>query len=72
VLFGSSDGSQQPGERFQPNVDANTIAIVWQPRWLVFDREACVPASCFTANGQRFDRTDNRAVLLDLDIADFR
>src|SRR5207247_4585521 len=50
----------------------SVVAIVRQLRWLVLDRETCIPASCFTANRQGLDFALDVPMLFDFDVADFR
>jgi hypothetical protein len=39
------------GEGFQPYIDPDDVAVVRQPGWFILDRETCVPAPRFAANG---------------------
>ena len=39
------------GEGFQPYIDADDVAVVRQPGWFILDRETCVLAPRFAANG---------------------
>jgi hypothetical protein len=39
------------GEGFQPYIDGDDVAAVRQPGGFLLDRETCVPAPRFAANG---------------------
>src|SRR5437667_12032032 len=67
-----SNAVRQRCECFQTYVDADVVAIVRQLRWLVLDRETCIPASCLTANRQGLDFALQVAMLVDFDFARFR
>src|SRR5438034_7466589 len=63
-----SNAVRQRCECFQTYVDADVVAIVRQLRWLVLDRETCIPASCFTANRQGLDFALEVSMLFDFDV----
>src|SRR2546426_742129 len=60
------------GQRFQTHVETDALGIRRKVCGLKLDRETGIPAPRFPTNGQRFYLANNFAVLLDLEVADFR